>query len=93
MPYVCEDCGNRDTFSGNESGSCTYYSAVDTDGDGCVMDNQDTDYDNYEMEEVEVESCTECGSGNIINADTDEEADRISKKAKGHETIKELIEK
>lgn len=72
MPYICKDCGNKTAFRGYEVGTCDYWSRTLLDENIEVVDNYDTDYDNYIMSGIEDIECSECDSTNVENVSESE---------------------
>jgi len=82
MPYVCENCGERDSFTAE--GSCTRryqaYGTAYVDGDGEVTDFDETDTDpNTESDDVEYDNvrCSQC-QARALFCQSAEEADRMA---------------
>lgn len=74
MPYLCEDCGNDDSFNAQQDLRVYETEQIYIDRDGEVQDYRDSDRTDSEVIEGPYDiECSECNSGNVMWFDTDEE--------------------
>ena len=94
---MCKDCGNTDKFCWREEGSESYTAHIYKDGEGEFIDEYDRDYGDSDCDSSEIEECAECGSVNIEEFDSLEEAEEaylnITKEKNKTKSLKQFLEK
>lgn len=72
MPYICEDCENKEAFERRAEGRSWAYWQEDIDKNGDVTDSYDYEHEDYEAEEYDNLTCGSCGSDNVTDVSDDE---------------------
>ena len=72
MPYICEDCPNKEEFKRYAKGSQSIGVEQYLDSEGDVADEGDYDYGDMELDDFEELTCNECDSVSCASVDEDE---------------------
>lgn len=91
------DCGNTDKFSWIDEGIENYTAYNYRDGEGEFIEEYDREYGDSNCDDSEIQDCTGCGSGNIEEFDSLEEAEEAylnkTKEEGKTKTLKQFLEK
>ena len=73
MPYICLDCGNRESFDAYQDTTEYKTEEITIDGNGEITDWGNSDCNDSDITSGPNEiTCSECESSNVENVDWDE---------------------